>query len=108
MVVSGGVRKEGLKAVVVLMKDRVELVSVTPSTAISHRHECRADGVGDVVEDFLTALHQVACVAFVGVVPEERRGDPGLRIVGIDFVTSDLLPDKPVIRFVAIEAVNYV
>src|SRR5439155_24300718 len=69
------VGEEGLQAVIILLQNGVELMIVTARTRERESQECRADGIGDVVQDLLAALHELTSVAFIGKVPVEAGGD---------------------------------
>ena len=88
------------------MQNRIELVGVAAGAAVSHGQESGADGIGDVVQDLLAALHQVAGVAFIRIVPVESRGDAGLGIVRPQFIAGDLLLDEAVIGLVLVERLD--
>ncbi len=69
-------------------------------------HEHRGGGIGDVVQDFLAALHQITRVAFVGIMAVKRGGDACVRVVGLQFIASDLFLEEAVVRFVVVERLD--
>ena len=105
-VLDAGTGEEGLQAVVVAVEDGVELVIVAAGAAVGEAEEGGADGVGDVVEQFLPALHEVACVALVGEVAVEPGSDERGGVAGVEFVAGDLLADEAVVRLVLVEGVD--
>ena len=106
VVVRPDVREERLQLVVVFLRDRVVLVIVTSGASDGQPEEHRADGIGDVVENLLAALHQVAGVAFIRIVAIERRGHACVRVVGPQFIAGNLFTDEPVVRLVLVERLN--
>ena len=82
------------------MQNRIELVIVAAGAAVGHAKEGRADRVGDVVQDFLPALHQIAGVALVRIVAVETGGDARLGSFGLEFVAGDLLLHEAVVGLV--------
>ena len=108
VIVRRRVREERLQPVVVGLQDRIELVIVAAGAAVGQAHEDRARRIGDVVEDLLPALQQVARIALIRIVAVEARRDARLRIVRPQLVARDLLLDEAVVRLVGIERLDHV
>ena len=102
-----GIGEEGLQAVIIRLADRVVLVVVTAGAGDGEAEEHCGRGIGDVIENFLAALHQVASVAFVRVMPVEGGGDPRIRVVGKKFIAGDLVLDEAVVGFVGVERFDH-
>src|SRR5262249_54253483 len=100
--------EERLQSIIVFLKNRVVFVIVAARASDCRTEKDRAYGVGDVVQNLLPPLPQVARVIFIGVMTVERRGDQRVRIVGPEFVARDLLFDEPVIGFVFVERLDQV
>ena len=98
-----GVGEKGLEPVVIGLADRVILMVMTTGAGHGQAHEYRCRGVGDVVEDFLPALHQVSGVALVGVMAVEGGGDPRVRILRPEFIAGNLLFEEAVVGLVVVE-----
>ncbi len=98
--------EERLEAVVVRLWDGVEFVVVAAGAAERHAEEGQSRRVGDVVEDFLTALLQVGGVVFVGPQAEKPGGDHGIRLVRFQLVAGQLLADESVVGQVGVEAAD--
>ena len=108
LVVSGGVRKEGLQAVVIGMRDGIELMRMAAGASVGHRHERRTNGIGDVVQNFLAALLKNARVTLIGVISIEGRCDPGLWIVRPQFVARDLFFYETIVGLVIVKRFDHV
>ena len=68
--------------------------------------EHRRGRVGDVVQNLLAALHQVAGVALVRIMPVERSGHARVRVVRPEFIARNLLLNETVVRLVGVERLN--
>src|SRR5262249_61382187 len=99
-------REKRLDAVVILLRDRVELVVVAAGAPDRDAEEDLRCGVGDVVEDFLPALLQIDCVILVWVVAQKAGGDPRVGVVGVAFVAGNLLGEEAVVGLIVIERLN--
>ena len=73
---------------------------VAAGASVGQAQEDGAGGIGDVVQDFLAPLLQIARVALVGIVAVEAGRDARLRIVRPEFVAGDLLLHEAVVRLV--------
>ena len=102
-------REYRLHPVIVLGRDRVELVVVAPRAAEGKSEERLTDMVSDIVEEQL-ARHGRDSHARVlpRAAPQEAGRDDRLRIVGKQFVSRDLLEHEAVERLVLVEAANHV
>ena len=103
VIVGAGVGVESLQPVIIRLADRVILVVVAPRAGDGQAHEHRSRCIGDVVQNLLPALHQVAGVALVGVMAIERSGHPRVRVARPKFIAGDLFLDKAVARLVVVE-----
>ena len=74
MVFDARVGEEGLQAVIIFLQNGVELVIVAAGAAVGHAEKGGRDRVGDIVEQLLAALHQIAGIAFIGEVAIEAGG----------------------------------
>src|SRR5262245_24298666 len=81
---------------------------VTARATIRQTHENGAGSVGDVVQNLLTPLLEIARIALIGIVAMEAGGDARFRIVGPQFVTGDLLLYEAVVRLVFVERADHV
>src|ERR1043166_645833 len=70
--------------------------------------EHAANGVGDVVQDLLSALAQITGVVFVRVMAVEGSRNPRVGTLGPKLVTSELLADESIIRLVRIEGLDHI
>ena len=95
--------EERLEPVIVLLKDRVELVVVAAGTADAQPEEDLAGDVGDVVEDVGPLPAHVALVVLVGPQPEKAGGDLELGVVRIELVAGELLGEEAVVGLVGVE-----
>src|SRR5581483_11538880 len=102
------VGEEGLQAIVVALENGIELVVVAAGTAEGHADESSRYGIGDVVKQFLAALHQVARVGFVWKVAVEAGSDEGRGIARVEFVAGDLLFYEAVIGLIGVQTIYYV
>src|ERR1019366_908047 len=82
--------KKRLKAVVVGLRDRVELVIVAASASEGHTEKGNAGRIGQIVEDLLAPLFQVGGIVLVGPEPIETRRNKGVRIFRLQLVAGDL------------------
>ena len=103
VIVGAGVGVESLQPVVIRLADRVILVVVAPRAGDGQAHEHRRRRIGDVVQNLLPALHQIAGVALVRVMAIERGGHARVRVARPKFIAGDLFPDKAVVRLVVVE-----
>ncbi len=90
------------------MQNGIELVVVAARAAVGHAEERGRHGIGDVVEQLLAALHQIAGIALIRKVPIEAGGDQRGRIVGIELVAGDLLLHEAIVGLVLIEGIDHV
>ena len=108
VIVGRGVGEEGLQPVIIGLQDRVELVIVAARAAVGQAQEDAARRVGDVVQNLLPPLLQIARIALVRIVPAEARRDPRLRTLRPQFVARDLLLHEAVVRLIAIQRIDHV
>ena len=103
MFLRGGEKR--LQAVVIVLRDRVELVIVAAGAAHRQAEEGSADGVGHLGEDFVAAEGDelVAGVAAHRPQAMEPGRDQQLLIVRIDLVAGELFQDEAVERLVGVE-----
>src|SRR5262249_44399465 len=62
--------------------------------------------VGNIVQDLLAALPEIACVALIGVAAMESGGEASLRTLGPHLVAGDLLLHETIVGLVLIEAAD--
>src|SRR5262245_41606445 len=73
--------EEGLQTVIVLLQNRVVFVVVAARAPDRRTKKDRAHCVGDVVQNLLPPLLQVARVVFIGVMTVKSCGDQRVRVV---------------------------
>ncbi len=106
MILDARVGEESLQPVIIALQDGIELVVVAAGAAIRHADKRCRYGVGDVVQQLLTALHQIAGIAFVGKMAIEAGGHQGCGVARIDFVSRDLLLHEAIVRLVGVETID--
>ena len=99
-----------LQAVIVLLQDRIDFVVVAAGAADGQPEDGGADDVGALDEDFVAADGDVLVAGIAADRAEavKPRGGCQLGIVRRDFVAGDLLGEKLVERFVAVQRVDHV
>ena len=75
VIVGRGVGEEGLQAVIIGLQNRIELVIVAARAAVGQAQKDAPGRIGDVVENLLPALLQIARVALVRIVAVEAGRD---------------------------------
>src|SRR4030095_550226 len=92
-----------LQAEIILLQDWIELVIVTPGTAVAEAEENLAGVVCNVVENEVPLTANVALIVFVDRVAEITGGDEHLGILWIDFVAGELLSHELIVRHVIVQ-----
>src|SRR5262249_20103536 len=95
--------EERLEPVVVLSKDRVELVIMTSGAAEAQAKEHLGGDVRHVVEDDFTNLADLTLIALVDPMAEGAGNGQRVRVFWSNLVTGELFPDEPVVRLIVIE-----
>src|SRR5262249_1360142 len=103
---AGIVGEKRPQAVVVRLKNRIELVVVAARTAESQGEEHGARRCGDFLEGFPTRPQQTGSGGLVDPMPVESHTGERFRIARIQLVAGDLLTHETVVRLVVIERLD--
>jgi hypothetical protein len=105
-----GRREVGLQPVVILLRDRLQLVVVAAGAADRHPQECSADDVGPLGQHLVAGQGdlRIAGVAADRPQPVEDAGGEQLVVVRTKLVAGNLLTHELVVRLVGIERANHI
>ena len=101
--------EHGLKGVVILRRNGVELMIVTAGALQGMGEEGLAYAIAHVVKEALSGdLRHLHPRQFPWAHAQETRRDDHLRVVRLDFVARDLLADELIVALIRIEGTHHV
>ena len=98
--------EEGAKLKVVLLEEWIVLVIVAAGALKTESEEDVGGGIGDFGKNQVPLPASIAVVVFVDPVSEEAGGDKCSRVIGEEFVASELFLEEAVVWLVLIERLD--